>query len=243
MRHNPRSRIMHRATASGAALVLLALSARAGSADLSAFEASYAWIWHSATVAESTLRLEHRGGDTWAYTSTTEPRGIGRLYPYRPRLTSLMRVTDQGVQPEHFRSETGSRDRDADVEFNWDTGRATGTYEGVDVDLPIKAGVEDDLSVQVELIDALLHGKTPDTLWLIDKNSVREYHYRREGDETLETPLGRIATTIYSSQHTGSPRITRFWCAPSLGYLPMKVEQKRIDSVEWTMEIRSLNRN
>jgi hypothetical protein len=237
---------MRRAATIAAVLGLLSaagVAAPAGCAELSPFEASYGWSWHGATVAVSTLKLERRGGDTWAYTSTTEPRGIGRLYPYRPQLTSLLRVTDQGVEPQHFRADAGSKDRDADVEFNWETRRASGTYEGVTVDLPIKPGVQDDLSVQVELINDLLHGRTPDTLWLIDKNTIRDYHYQREGDETLDTPLGRIATTIYSSQHTGSPRITRFWCAPSLGYLPLRVEQKRIDSVEWTMDIRTLNRN
>jgi hypothetical protein len=234
---------MPRTLTAAALLSLLCGIARAGAADVSAFEASYGWSWHGATVAVSTLKLENRGGNTWAYTSTTEPRGIGRLYPYRPRLTSLLRVTDQGVLPQHFRADAGGKDHDADVEFNWDTLRATGTYEAVAVDLPIKPGVQDDLSVQIQLIVALLHGKTPDTLWLIDKNTIRDYHYQREGDQTLDTPLGRIATTIYSSQHTGSPRITRFWCAPSLGYLPMRVEQKRIDSVEWTMDIRTLQRS
>ena len=78
---------------------------------------------------------------------------------------------------------------------------------------------------------------------MIDKNSSREYRYQREGEATITTPLGRIDTVIYSSQHPGSPRITRFWCAPSRGYLPMRVEQKRIDSVEWTMEIRTLRRD
>lgn len=225
------------------ALTLASATATAASAELSPFEASYGWSWHGATVAVSTLKLEQRGGSTWAYSSTTEPRGIGRLYPYRPRLTSLLRVTDDGIEPQHFRADAGGKDHDADVEFNWDSKRATGSYEGVAVDLPIKPGVQDDLSVQVQLIADLLHGRTPDTLWLIDKNTVRDYQYKREGEETLDTPLGRIATTIYSSQHTGSPRITRFWCAPSLGYLPMKVEQKRIDSVEWTMDIRALKRN
>ncbi|HWW21772.1 MAG TPA: DUF3108 domain-containing protein [Steroidobacteraceae bacterium] len=234
---------MLRAVAVSTLLGALCGSAHSHAAELSPFEASYAWSWHGATVAVSTLKLENRGRNTWAYTSSTEPRGLGRLYPYRPRLTSLLRVTERGVEPQHFRADAGSKDRDADVEFNWETGRATGTYDGVAVDLPIKDGVQDDLSVQVELIVDLLRGKTPDTLWLIDKNTIRDYHYQREGDETLDTPLGHIATTIYSSQHTGSPRITRFWCAPSLGYLPMRVEQKRIDSVEWTMEIRALTRN
>ena len=36
--------------------------------------------------------------------------------------------------------------------------------------------------------------------------------------------------------------MTRFWCAPDRGYIPLKVEQTRGKDVEWTMEIRSLKR-
>jgi hypothetical protein len=78
---------------------------------------------------------------------------------------------------------------------------------------------------------------------MLDRNSAREYRYQREGAQTIDTALGRIDTVIYSSQHPGSPRVTRFWCAPTLGYLPMRVEQKRIDSVEWSMQIQSLKRD
>jgi len=210
--------------------------------EISAFETSYAWSWHGATVAVSTLKFEHQGGNIWVYSSSSDPRGLGRLYPIHPKLTSVLRVTDHGVEPQSFRADAGSEDHNADVTFNWQIGRATGSYEGTKVDMPIKSGIQDDLSVQIELIFDLLRGKTPDNLSMIDRNTVRDYRYQREGEETISTPFGQVATVIYSSQHAGSPRITRFWCAPSMGYVPMRVEQKRIDKVEWTMEIRTLKR-
>jgi hypothetical protein len=227
----------------GIACLLVSLMSSAIWADeISAFETSYAWSWHGATVAVSTLKLEHQGGNIWVYSSSSDPRGLGRLYPIHPKLSSVLRVTDHGVEPQSFRADAGSEEHDANVIFNWQSGRATGTYEGTKLDMPIKSGIQDDLSVQIELIFDLLHGKAPQNLSMIDKNTVRDYRYQREGEETIDTPFGQVATVIYSSQHAGSPRITRFWCAPSMGYLPMRVEQKRIDKVEWTMEIRTLKR-
>lgn len=215
----------------------------ATAADLTPFEASYSWSWHGATVAVSTLRLERQGTNTWVYTSTNEARGLGYLYPYRPKLRSVLTVTDEGVQPLTFRAEGSGTEHDADVTFDWQSGRASGVYEGVAVDMPIKPGVQDDLSIQIELIVALLRGKTPPTLSMIDRNSVREYRYQREGEANLDTPFGNVATVIYSSQHAGSPRVTRFWCAPAQGYLPMQVQQKRLDKEEWMMQIRTLKRD
>jgi hypothetical protein len=217
-------------------------AAVASAEELEPFEASYAWSWHGATVAVSTLRLERGDGDTWVYSSSSGPRGLGYLYPMRPKLRSTLRITDQGVQPLSFKAEGAGDSHNADVSFDWSAGRATGVYEGTEVDLSLKPGIQDDLSVQIAMMVELLHGRTPDHLWMIDRNSAREYRYRREGAQTIDTALGRIDTIVYSSHHEGSPRVTRFWCAPSAGYLPMRVEQKRIDSVEWSMEIRSLRR-
>jgi hypothetical protein len=227
---------------SAAAMAAPAAEAAASTGTLQAFQASYGWSWQGALVAISTLKLEHAEADSWVYSSTSEPRGLGHLYPMRPKLRSSLRVTDKGVQPLCFKAEGGGDNHDADVKFDWSAGRATGVYEGTAVDLPLKPGVQDDLSVQIAMMFELLHGRTPEQLSMIDKNSWREYRYQREGAETIATPLGQIDTIIYSSQHPGSPRVTRFWCAPSLGYVPMRVEQKRLDSVEWTMDIRSLKR-
>jgi hypothetical protein len=224
-------------------VIALAAADLAYGDELKPFEASYSWIWHGATVAVSTLKLEHINSDNWVYSSTSEPRGLGHLYPMRPVLRSSLRITDQGVQPLSFKAEGSGTSHDADVLFDWSAGRATGVYEGTAIDMPIKPGIQDDLSVQIAMMLELLHGRTPDQLSMISKNSAREYRYRREGTESLATPLGQVDTVIYSSQHPGSPRVTRFWCAPALGYLPTRVEQKRLDKVEWSMEIRSIKRD
>ena len=77
---------------------------------------------------------------------------------------------------------------------------------------------------------------------MIDGNSVREYRYSREGEESLTTAAGKVDTIIYRSQKTGSPRVTRFWCAPSQGYIPMRVEQTKGTEVQWTMQVQSVHR-
>jgi len=225
-----------------AALSVLAVSVTAAD-ELKAFEASYAWIWHGMNVAVSTLKLEQTG-DTWTYSSNSEPRGIGKVFSERPKQRSVLRVTDAGTQPLSYQASdgTGATRRAVDVRYDWEQGRLTGVYEDTKVDLPLTPAVQDDASVQVALMVELLRGRTPEHFSLLNKNAVREYRYVREGEATLQTPLGKIATVIYRSEREGSPRVTRLWCAPWRGYVPMRVEQKRGDDIEWTMEIRSLSR-
>jgi Protein of unknown function (DUF3108) len=212
-------------------------------AELKPFEASYAWVWHGMNVAVSTLKLEQQQ-DTWVYASKSDPRGIGKMFSERPVQRSTLRVTENGVRPLSYKADDGTSQtkRDADVVFDWEHNRATGVYEDAKVDMPLQPGVQDDLSVQIALMVELLAGRTPQQFLLIDKNTVREYRYTREGEESLSTPLGKIDTLIYRSQKTGSPRVTRFWCAPSLGFIPLRVEQKKGDDVQWTMQVQSVKR-
>jgi hypothetical protein len=135
-----------------------------------------------------------------------------------------------------------SGDRDIDLVFDWDRLRVTGTAARQAIDEPITAGTQDDLSIQISLMVELAGGHTPSMIKTIGDRGAREYRYAREGTETLQTPLGAVETVIYRSERSGSPRVTRYWCAPSLGYLPVRAQQKRLDDVEWTMDIRSLAR-
>jgi hypothetical protein len=219
------------------------LSAPASADELEPFEATYNWMWHGMTVAVSTLRLEHEA-DTWIYRSKSEPRGIGRVFSERPAQESVLKVTDDGVRPLSYKADDGtsSTKRDANVQFDWEHGRVTGVYEDTKVDMPITSGIQDDLSVQIALMVELLRGHTPDKFYLLSGSSVREYRYSREGEETLTTPIGTFPTIIYRSEKENSPRVTRFWCAPSLGYIPLRVEQKRKNDVEWAMQVQRLKR-
>lgn len=220
------------------------LSASVAAADeLQPYTATYNGIWHGMTVAVSTLKLEQTG-DTWTFSSRSEPRGIGKLASgvFPPLQVSVVRVTDQGVVPQSFKSSGGDASKNVQLVYDWQTHRVTGVYEGTQVNLPLTPQVQDDGSVQLHLMVELLSGRTPSTVQLIDKNTVREYDFTRGDEATIKTAIGEVHTVVFKSQKKYSPRVTRFWCAPDRGYIPMKVQQTKGDDVQWTLEIQSLKR-
>jgi len=242
--------VQRRGTRAGAALAsavlcaTLATGQTARADELKPFEATYAWMWHGMTVAVSTVKLEHQGDGTWVYSSKSSPRGLGKMFSQRPTQKSVMRVTDKGVQPLSYDADdgTGSTKRDAHVKFDWDSGRVTGVYEDVKVDMPLHPDIQDDSSIQIALMVELLAGREPQKFQMVDKNTVREYGYHREREEPIDTDVGKTNTIVFGAQKTGSPRVTRFWCAPSRGFIPMRVEQKKDDEVQWTMQVQSVTR-
>ena len=225
------------------ALAAAALAGVSRAGQLEPYQAGYEGIWHGMTVAVSDLKLEQTG-DTWTLSSSSSPRGVGRLAAgtFPPRQASVVRVTAAGVQPQSFKSEGGNRARSTDLTYDWHSARVTGTLDGSRVDQPLAPGVQDDGSVQLALMVELLAGRTPSSFQMVDQSGTRKYQFARDGEATLDTPLGAVPTVIYRAQKAGSPRITRFWCAPQQGYVPLKVEQTKGDEVQWTMEIRSFTR-
>ena len=227
-----------------AAAVLVMGVGAVGAAELEPYTAAYNGIWKGMTVAVSTLKLE-KTGDTWTSSSRSEPRGIGKFASgvFPPLQMSVVRVADDGVLPQSFKSSGGDAAKSIELTYDWQSHRVTGTYEGIKVDLPLTPQVRDDGSVQLGLMVDLLAGRTPHTVELIDKNAVREYEFTRDGEATIDTPMGAVHTVVFKSQKKYSPRITSFWCAPDRGYIPMKVQQKKGDDVQWTLEIQSLTRH
>jgi hypothetical protein len=224
---------------------LLGVCAGSVAADeLKPFDASYEWSWKGMTVAVSSVKLT-KSGDTWTYTSSSEPRGLGKMFSERPHMVSVLKVTPSGVQPQSYKATDGTAadKRAVNLDYDWKALKLTGVYEGAKIDLPLTPDVQDDASVQVALMTESLAGRIPDHFSLLSDNKLRVYHYKREGEATIKTPFGDVATVIFSSQADYSPRITRFWCAPDRGYVPMRVEQRKGNDVQWTMEIKSFTRN
>lgn len=225
-----------------ALLAITVAAAAAAQTDLRPYEASYDFMARGMNAGTSSFTLRKDGANEWTFVSRNQPHGLFRLFPSASlMLTSHMRVGPEGVQPLLFTAaQPDGSGQEAEVHFDWENSRATGVQEDTQVDMPLKPGVQDDLSVQIALIHALLSGQTPTGIAMFDKRGIRDYDYARVGEETLHTPVGEVATVVYESHKANSPRRTRFWCAPQYGYVPMRAEQKREAQVQWTMTLRSI---
>jgi len=212
---------------------------------LKPFEASYAFIWSGFTAGVSTFSLKQDSDQQWTYTSRTQPHGLARLYSKASwTLSSQMTIGPDGVRPLIYKATDPDNGAiKGEVRFDWGANRATGNAEGKNVDLALRPGVQDDLSMQIAMINALSNDQVPKGISVFDVNGIRDYEFERVGAETLHTPVGDIATIIYRSHKANSSRSNRYWLAPDYGYVPVQVEQQNKGEVQWTMKLRSITRN
>jgi hypothetical protein len=235
--------------ASMATLLMLLGSAAASAAAASAgdapgiapFVAHYQADWKGISVGTSDIQLA-QGTEPghYLYTWTITARGIFRL-AYRDDLVQKSWLTTVGdhVRPDKYFGKEGSQT--VELNFDWQDKRATGVSETKPVDISLKDGTQDVMSIQVEVMLDLKNGNLPKTFHIIDKDQLKEFIYTQEGAAKLRTEIGELDTVIVTSQRTGNNRILRMWFAPSLGFVPVQAERSRDGKVEIAMRIKSVD--
>ena len=178
------------------------------------FVATYQVAWHGITAGESALTLATLSPGTYSYSSNIKAHGIFRLvFPDALIQSSTFTLADGHVLPLHYQESGQARDHREDVDLTFDrtSERVHGTAETHPVDQPLDAGLQDPMSVQIELMQQLQAGLAPTRFKLFDKDQAKEYFYTRERTEVLTTPLGALDTVVYRSDRPGSDRVTRLW--------------------------------
>jgi hypothetical protein len=181
----------------------------------------------------------------YVYESHAEPSLLARLVVSSQAVErSVMQIDGNGVQPLYWFLEDGESGHEDDgvLEFAWEKERISGEVEGERVELPTEPGLQDRLSIQIEVMTALLRDREPGTIPMISKDKVKPYSYTPAGTERIATKMGEFETVIYESTRPGSSRLSRIWHAPALGYIPVRAVQLRKGNVETVMELVKVKR-
>ena len=176
--------------------------------------------------------LRQDGDGRYVFNTLTEASGIWRAF-VRGRLeeTSTFEPTDAGMRTTDYIlvNEMGSRPRNGVYEFRWDEGVATGVYKEKELSLPIEQGIMDRALFPVQLMFDLSRGRRPDGYTVLDRDELVTYDMTYGEQQRIKTPAGEF-DAIEIRHRTEDNEETRLWCAPELGYLPIKVEQYEDDS-------------
>src|SRR5690606_10824633 len=116
------------------------------------FSATYNVEWRGIGAGRSTLELTRQDDDTYVYRSSNIARGIFRIaFPEAITQTSTFSITGGQIVPLEYRADDGTNDtrRDVTLRFDWQAGRVTGVAEQKRVDVLLKPGTQDPLSVQM----------------------------------------------------------------------------------------------
>lgn len=202
--------------------------------DLAPFEVEYEVGNNLISAGTATLQLSQEG-ELWNYSLNTKPRGVFKLAG-KGRISEssqflAVQADDESVQlqPQSYTyRQDDERRRAVDATFDWDANTITHVYRGNEVTESIEEPVLDRLTVTLLIMNALRHDFTQAQLPVYDTDKIKHVEFVNDGMEELKTPLGKVNThRVINRNASGGSRETTTWFAPSLDYLPIKIEHRK----------------
>jgi hypothetical protein len=208
------------------------------------FTATYEVTYRGMRAGSLTFKLSRdEATGRYTYETTADPSMLARIVISGNAVErSVMEIGPDGVRPIEWQLDDGKSGtaKDGRLQFDWAGNFATGEIEGESIKLPLEAGLQDRLSIQIDVVTSLLRGEEPGTIPLIDDNRVKRYSYVKQEAAAIDTKLGKLDTVIYESTRQGSDRQSRFWLVPEMEYLAARAEQVRKGKVETVMTLVSV---
>ena len=227
---------------------LLALSPLATAADglpVTPYQARYEVYASGFSIGEATITLAATGPGAYQMTSDVRPNGlVALLASGRIHEQVSGEIREGAIQPGQYERllETGKKSDHMQLKFDWSAGQVQARNNADQATLPLAPGVVDPLSLQLVVMKDLQRGQTPSQYSLVDRTEIKSYQIRNQGRETLDTPLGKLNTVLINQYTPGKTRMTTFWVAPDLQYLPVRIMQEKDGKEDLRMEIRAVER-
>jgi hypothetical protein len=203
-----------------AALLALLLAAGPGAAEeLSPYTASYQTSLLGMKV-NLNRNLKRSADGTYTLTSA------GKVLVAGLHEVSVFRVEEDRVIPKSFVYQvTGLANRRREVHFTPGSDTIRSLYKGQWYNLPYTDATLDRMSQQEQLRLSLLNDPTPGedmTIRVADGKRVKDYQLVYRGEETLDTPLGKVDTLHFERVHDDPDRKSDTWVAPAWDYLMVR---------------------
>jgi hypothetical protein len=237
---------------SGPALWLAALLALSGSAGaqfeadiaVAPYEARYSIYRNGKLTGKMEVELQRRGQRWVIRSSGSGTHGLARLLGARDYEEVRGRVLDGRFRPERYRRHTlvAGLDDVWTVGFDWEERRVTITHNDNDpLILDMIGGSLDPLSLKLEMRQRLAAQNSDLHFQMVEDDEIDEQNFRLLPAERLETSLGCLLTLPVEKIRHNSPRYTRAWHAPQLGFIEVRMEHGKTGGNHLEMRITELS--
>ncbi|MCP4301842.1 MAG: DUF3108 domain-containing protein [Gammaproteobacteria bacterium] len=196
----------------------------AAPAAVPAFSATYT-VRYGVLRGTMTLELERRD-EGYSYQTSLRPRGFASwLRKGEIRETTSLVSLDGLVRPLDYASvDTIARPhRHANYLFDQPPGHVTGEYKTQKVDVPMRTGGHNRISVQVAIMSALQSNIELSEFPVFDRSRWRDFRFEIIRDQFAETPSGDFETVEVRYSSANSKKSWSLHCAAALNYLPVMI--------------------
>lgn len=132
------------------------------------------------------------------------------------------------VRPQRYgQRATGMALDTTQLRFDWDSGQLHAQSGSERATLPLSTGVLDPLSMMLAAMGDLQRGQRNREYSLASETRIKSYRINVDGEESIPTALGKLATLRINERKPNGSRVNTFWFAPKLNYLLVQAVQRR----------------
>lgn len=186
--------------------------------------------WGAIGLGEGTISLSALPGGCYRFETITKPLAIVRWTYGSPRETSEFCVEDGQIRPRHFEYHNDKRAKDGfTLDFDHEAAKVKAIKNGEIKIRELPEQAYDRFLIQLVVRQWVIANAgaadiPPLEVKMVDHRRIKTYRFEIAGAEKLDTPAGSFDTLLV--QRIDDPDSSlRFWVAPSLGYVPVKVQQ------------------
>ena len=230
-------------------LILLTVGLTAAAVTVAAdgipqpFEANYSLSVMGTEFASMKRSFSQLPSGAYIYLSETNTTGLASLL-YKDKVIerSTWLFEDGQIKPVEYSYDRsgGKKTRNVIIEFDWNSGTISTSVNGTAWHMPVQDNIMDKLVYQLAIMHDLVKGRQNIDYSIADGGKIKNYHFELIGEEALSTPLGEFRTLKLVRQKSNSRDKTTLWCAKSLNFLPVKVENIEKNGRKVTAVIESL---
>lgn len=196
--------------------------------------------WTGIALGEGIISLRPDGRGCFDYQSVTQPIALVRWMYGAPREDSHFCLDDERIVPLSFAYSIDKRPKDA---FRLDFDPAKSAVKVLRQGVVTVRDVPEDAYDRFTIREAIrlwairyAAGEAADelTLQLVNHDKTKPYRFGIKGRETVDTPAGPVET-LRVDRLDNPKRPAHYWLAPSLDYVPVKIEQYKDGDLELRM--------
>lgn len=217
---------------------LLVLCVNAEARTPRPYLAEYEAHAYGQNVGTATRRLE-KTADGWRLSISSEAQLLF-LSSKRHEVSELRHSADGWQSLSYQIQDQGPRKtKTGSQRYDWGAKVIKGERDGAPWQLPLLQQTFDPASYQLQLSDDLAAGKTALNYPLVSRGKLKTYHFKRLGEERLDTPAGKLATVkLEKPAAPEDDESTVIWFAPTLDHLPVRIEHRKNGKPEATLLLR-----
>jgi hypothetical protein len=229
------------------ALVLLTVSALplcAISAELSPHDALYSLAKDGMVFGETRAQLKRNADNSYSYETASKATSLFKFFiSDRIAEKTEWRWIDGILRPiaYYFDRRGGKKEKTIKLAFNWSVLKVKNDISGDVWSMSIEPGTYDKLSIYPDMMVGLRAGVKSFRYQVADGGKVKPYLFEVDGNETIETGIGKVDTIRVKRIHirgTKKKKKTYIWFAPDRDYMPVRIDRTYNNDDLLRMEIK-----